>query len=115
MYDQKDLRFQVPRPIRAPQNLAGLTWKGFWLLTSTSLFLGTLIFFLIQWWVDGLLMELVVKGVGLVIVIGICYQSFKVDEETGEMRVEFLLDRWKWSQSDHTVTPEWEGKPDVID
>lgn len=113
MSEEKELRCQVPRPIRAPKNLAGLTWKGLGLFLSTSLFLLVIVWLLIQWWTDNLLMEMAVKAVVSVMVIGICYQSFKVEEETGEMRVDFILDWLQWRRAEHIVTPEWEGKEDV--
>ncbi len=106
---------QVPRPIRAPKNLWGLTWKGLGLFAATSLFLGTVAWFAIEWIVDGFLMEMVVKGIAVVVIIGICYQSFKVNEETGEMQMDFLLDWLEWKRTEHVVSPEWEGREDVID
>lgn len=105
---------QVPRPIRAPKNLWGLTWKGLGLFAATSFFLGTVAWFAIEWIVDGFLVKLVAKGIAVFVIMGLCYQSFKVNEETGEMQVDFLLDRLEWGKLDHIITPEWEGRENVF-
>lgn len=113
MEEERELEFEVPRPIRAPGNMAGLTVRGWVLFMSTSLFLGSVAWFLVGWLVDQFIFELTARVAAEIFILGVCYYSFKVDEESGAMGIESILDYLQWRKLDHVVTPKWGDEDDI--
>lgn len=109
--ENKEKVYEVPRPVRAPKNIAGLTGKGLAMAGATSLFFGAVVWIGTSLLIKNFWIELTWKVVGVLVVLGISYQTFRVDEETGEMGIEPLLDWLKWRKVDKIVSPEWEKEP----
>lgn len=109
--ESREKVYEVPRPVRAPKNIGGLTGKGLVLFAFSSLFFGTAVWFGTSIIIENFWIELVWKVVGVLVVLGVSYQTFKVDEESGEMAIEPLLDWMRWKRTDHIISPEWEKEP----
>lgn len=109
MDKEQKVMYPVPRPVRSPRTLGGLTGKGLIFFCLSSLFFGVG-----SWIVTGMLIEnfwaLLATRVPLfAVVLGLSYVLFKVDEESGEMEFEIVTDFLSYKAREKVVSPEWEG------
>lgn len=106
-----DLEYEIPRNIKAGRSFLGLSLKGWIYFVSTSIFSGVLGYLGID--LTSAVLHLnstttLILQVGAVLFLGaLSYMSFEMDERTGEMKIEFLLDRLGWMFSEKVIDPEW--------
>lgn len=114
MKGNDELTAKVPRPIRAPRHLWGLTFKGVFALAAGTIFLTLLSWFFFSLLIDDQTIMVLAVAAAFVVSGGLIYLSIRIDEGTGEMQIGFLVRIIVWKLSRRNVSPEWEGKEEVI-
>lgn len=97
--EKEKLEFDVPEIVRGRAEFFGLDFIG-WVLFAPILF----IIVPLLWW---LIPSLNIKLSVIPFLVIISYLSFRIDEKTGEMMIEFVLEYISWSRSEKEVSPKW--------
>lgn len=96
-----DLKFEIPRNVKATRSFMRLNVKGWVCMVSVPSFLGGA-----SW----LLFQNPYVSMGAVVLSGVLsYLSFEIDEKTGEPNIKLAMNVFQQFASKRKLTPKWGG------